>query len=296
MSPTLSTTKGINSTNITYNQNDASLMADWSATTGPNIGTFAKIETGDELCTWWTHLITCGLYWRHGDTARAQKHYALVRKCPQRILKNDLTLSIGLAFCTRKMCYDDTTKRNFRNMVWMHAEKAFAHVEKDYFGVSSLSRRRKSAAMVPVMQKLARGITYEWLMMSLLDIWNDQLSPSDPHWNQCAPSPLRKLYYSIFGKFSSLGDFCDPKKVLTFKLLGRALTGGNPITTWYMLKALLCHELDEEEESYTTPSAHYSKNQRLNNEDKLSFTSIKNDFHCQFGAIQRLRKDFFLLL
>lgn len=63
-----------------------------------------------------------------------------------------MTLSIGLAFCTRKMCYDDTTKRNFRDMVWMHAEKAFAYVEKDHFGLSGLLRRRKSSVMVSVME------------------------------------------------------------------------------------------------------------------------------------------------
>jgi len=66
-------------------------------------------------------------------------------------------------------------------------------------------------------------------------------------------------------------------------MLGRALTGGNPITTWYMLKALLSDD---------------SGKARINTSTTLVKSKDKgfqplHEFHCQFDVIQRLRKDFF---
>lgn len=74
---------------------------------------------------------------------------------------------------------------------------------------------------------------------------------------------------------------------MTFQLLGRALTGGNPISTWALLKALLYHDLDEEE-NMDYIDARFNKKKEKNN----IFSSNKNELHCHLGVMQRLRKDF----
>ncbi|KAI1731710.1 helix-loop-helix DNA-binding domain-containing protein [Ditylenchus destructor] len=244
-----------------------SCMADW------NDGAASK---GDEVCTWWTHLITCGLYWRHGDNAHAQQHYALVRKCPALLLNNNIALAVGLAFCTRKMCYDDSSKKNFTDLCWGHAQKSLSHLEKEDFPTM-----RHTSAIVSLMQKLVRGITYEWIMMSVLDIWNNKLT-DEPCWEQCAPSPMRRLYHTVFLQFTALGEYCDPKKVMTFKLLGRALTGGNPITTWYMLQSLFADNPTDDRKL---------KVANIKNKSKEANSLTK--FHSQFDVIRRLRRDFY---
>lgn len=54
--------------------------------------------------------------------------------------------------------------------------------------------------------------------------------------------------------------------------MGRALTAGNPLSTWYMLKSLLTQELDD--------------NDILKGKNRLARNS------CQFEVIRRIRKDF----
>jgi len=105
---------------------------------------------------------------------QAQKHYLIVRKCPQSLLTNDFALAVGMAFCTRKMCYDDRNKRNFTDMVWMHLLKSVAHFDR----ANPLSLRRRDAPRdrwsktTETIARLARKVGYQWILDSLLDIWH----------------------------------------------------------------------------------------------------------------------------
>lgn len=78
-------------------------------------------------------------------------------------------------------------------------------------------------------------------------------------------------------------------KVWTFRLLGRALSGGSPISTWYMLKALLIAE-----DSIVGEDQHHSAAATKEKPSKKQSNLLHNNdnFHCQFEVIQRLRKDF----
>ncbi|EGT36181.1 CBN-SBP-1 protein, partial [Caenorhabditis brenneri] len=64
-------------------------------------------RNGDACCTWWTHVLTCGIYWRSNKTELARQHYSLIRNCPPKILKDNLGLAVGHALCARKICIDD---------------------------------------------------------------------------------------------------------------------------------------------------------------------------------------------
>lgn len=71
---------------------------------------------GDELCTWWTHVFTCALYWKHSDNASAHKHYTVVRKCPRQLLNRFLDLFLFLTVNVPLKCY-----YNQRSVVWCTA-------------------------------------------------------------------------------------------------------------------------------------------------------------------------------
>uniref|UniRef100_A0A183CTH5 TPR_REGION domain-containing protein n=1 Tax=Globodera pallida TaxID=36090 RepID=A0A183CTH5_GLOPA len=100
------------------------------------------IAEGDELCAWWTYLVTGGLHWRHGDSVRAQRHYSLVRKFPRELAQNDLALAVGLAFCTRKMCFEDREKDTFAEVVVWHVRRANAHLKRDDWPTSGAGQSR----------------------------------------------------------------------------------------------------------------------------------------------------------
>ncbi|KAI6239168.1 BHLH domain-containing protein [Aphelenchoides fujianensis] len=185
---------------------------------------------GDELCTWWAHVITCGLYWKYGDNQRAQKHYALIRKCPKLLLNSNLALGLGMGLCTRKICNDDRSKKDFANMVWFHAKGAYAHVQREGWNA------RKSSSMATAMNTMVRCMTFDWILNSLLDVWQLTLDGKQLYWEQAAPSQMRRLYHEVLSDYRvSSRAGADRFKVLTFKLLGRLLDGANPLTTWKLL-------------------------------------------------------------
>lgn len=64
-----------------------------------------------------------------------------------------MALSIGLAFCTRKMCFDDRTKRNFTNIVWMHIQRSYSHLEKDNF--PKIIRESSSMVSIAEVKKIS---------------------------------------------------------------------------------------------------------------------------------------------
>jgi hypothetical protein len=178
-------------------------------------------------------MVTCALYWRHGDTMKAHKHYTVVRKCPKELLNNDLALAVGLAFCTRKMCYDDNDKKKFSEMTWVHIQKSFAHIKKD-----ETPQAKKSSTMSLIIHKLIRGVTYEWLLVSLLDVWHFQLTKDRPCWEQAAPSAVRRLYNDVYTQFKATNPEWNHEKLVAFKLLGRLLQGANPLVSYQLLKNL----------------------------------------------------------
>uniref|UniRef100_A0A1I7XHI1 BHLH domain-containing protein n=1 Tax=Heterorhabditis bacteriophora TaxID=37862 RepID=A0A1I7XHI1_HETBA len=50
---------------------------------------------GDSKCTWWTHVLTCALSWKHGSKEKAKKHYAVIRQCPKELLNKKRKITSG---------------------------------------------------------------------------------------------------------------------------------------------------------------------------------------------------------
>lgn len=50
------------------------------------------------------------------------------------------------------MCIDDRIKRNFTNMVWMHTQRSFSHLEKNNFP-KKLCQNSNSVKIVIVIIK-----------------------------------------------------------------------------------------------------------------------------------------------
>ncbi|KAI6177315.1 BHLH domain-containing protein [Aphelenchoides bicaudatus] len=235
-------------------------VSDWEASTKGR---------GDELCTWWAHLISCGLYWKFCDYSHAQKHYALIRKCPKPLLNSNLTLGIGMALCARKICHEDQKKKDFANMVWFHIKESFLYVRKE-----ELPNPRKTSTMALTTNQFIRSLTYEWLLNSMLDVWRLSLDPKSRYWEQQAPSQIRQLYREVLIDFGHSGNqSADRIKVLAFKLMFRLLDGANPIATWKLLSRQCSDLLDDSNQTIGVSLTQLEIIKRLRDDIKIASTA-----------------------
>uniref|UniRef100_A0A914HRC0 BHLH domain-containing protein n=1 Tax=Globodera rostochiensis TaxID=31243 RepID=A0A914HRC0_GLORO len=188
------------------------------------------IAEGDELCAWWTYLVTGGLHWRHGDSVRAQRHYSLVRKFPRELAQNDLALAVGLAFCTRKMCFEDREKDKFAEVVVWHVRRANAHLKRDDWPTMGRDRAGTLEGMLPrgkapdgsvsILKKKFRILCCQWLLCSLLDVWSFRFA----HCGLVAPLEVRRLYAEVMGRIGREGE-ANEEKMAMFRELGKTLCG-----------------------------------------------------------------------
>ncbi|KAK0417054.1 hypothetical protein QR680_012809 [Steinernema hermaphroditum] len=187
---------------------------------------------GDDLCSWWTHVTTCALYWKYGDTQRAQKHYAVVRKCPAQLLKNNLALAVGHAFCSRKLFNEDREKKDFSKVVWIHVRSAAEQLQK--IGGASGAPPSHAASHI---NKLMLSASYEWILVSLVELWQSELDDRMPYWEQTTAPPLKNLYRDLYRQYRAMAhaNVASRSKMAVFEITSRMINGANPLTTWRTL-------------------------------------------------------------
>ncbi|CAI5445179.1 unnamed protein product [Caenorhabditis angaria] len=184
-------------------------------------------RNGDACCTWWTHVLTCGIYWRNGKNDLARKHYSLIRKCPDVILKDALGLAVGHALCARKICIEDRESSKVSQFVCMHTKKSLESLR-----LYSVSR---TPGIVNAIQEGVRRMAYEWIMSSLLDAWRTNLFTSKPYWIQTfkGHSIFSTLYQEAYNHYSLIhGNRGDCWRLFVYELTCRMLNGANPQATW----------------------------------------------------------------
>ncbi|TKR77901.1 hypothetical protein L596_018795 [Steinernema carpocapsae] len=187
---------------------------------------------GDDLCSWWTHVVTCALYWKYSDSQRAQKHYTVVRKCPGQLLKNNLALAVGHAFCSRKLFNEDREKKDFSKVVWIHVRSAAEQLQKISGAHSSPSSHAASH-----INRLMLAASYEWVLVSLVELWQSELNNQKPYWEQSAPAPLKNLYRDTYRQYRAMAhvNTGSKNKMAVFDITSRMINGANPLTTWQTL-------------------------------------------------------------
>ncbi|KAK5986197.1 hypothetical protein GCK32_010884, partial [Trichostrongylus colubriformis] len=185
------------------------------------------LTEGDAMCTWWTHVFTCALFWKQRIPEKAKPHYAVVRRCPPELLNNPLALAVGHAFCCRKLCIDDRDNVNFGKFVFVHSRKALEQLRT--------ACARDGAPEVSQLQDTLRRLAYEWVMSSLLDAWRQDLEPQIPYWCQKPQADYRTLYQEACNHYTHLqlhGGGERGSRLAAYQLTSRMLNGANPLHTW----------------------------------------------------------------
>ncbi|KAK6746397.1 hypothetical protein RB195_012478 [Necator americanus] len=185
------------------------------------------LTEGDALCTWWTHVFTCALFWKQGMREKAKQHYAVVRRCPDELLNSPLALAVGHAFCSKKLCADDRDSANFGKFVLIHSRKALEQLRLAY--------TREAAPEVAHLQDALRRLAYEWVMSSLLDAWRQNLESGKPYWCQHITEDYRTLYQEACNHYTHIqlhGGGERGSRLTTYQLTSRMLNGANPLYTW----------------------------------------------------------------
>jgi hypothetical protein len=191
-------------------------------------------QSSDEMCIWWTNLLTCALYWKIGDRSQAQQRYALVRNCPKQLLSNDLSLALGHAFCCRKLCIEDQSNKHYQQLVWIHCTKARRHLQ--------------SSLINDAISDCVRMLAFDWMLNSLLDVWQNQLDTALPYWSQPAAQPLLQLYHAVLDDYRRVVKVTDDtrsSRLMLLELYSRMMSACNPVVTYRLLLQYATKNTDE---------------------------------------------------
>uniref|UniRef100_A0A1I7U531 BHLH domain-containing protein n=1 Tax=Caenorhabditis tropicalis TaxID=1561998 RepID=A0A1I7U531_9PELO len=197
-------------------------------------------RNGDACCTWWTHVLTCGIYWRSNKTELARQHYSLIRNCPPKILTDSLGLAVGHALCARKICIDDRDSPKVSQYVCIHTKKSLESLR--LFSTSS-----RTSGVVSGIQEGTRRMAYEWIMNSLLDAWRTNISSSKPYWTQSfkGQSTFSTLYQEAYNHYAVINETRgDCWRLFVYELTCRMLNGANPQATWSGVRRVRSTKMD----------------------------------------------------
>lgn len=197
-------------------------------------------RNGDACCTWWTHVLTCGIYWRSNKNELARQHYSLIRNCPPKILTDNLGLAVGHALCARKICIDDRDSPKVSQYVCIHTKKSLESLR--LFSTSS-----RASGVVSGIQEGTRRMAYEWIMNSLLDAWRSNLFASKPYWTQSfkGQSTFSTLYQEAYNHYAIInGTRGDCWRLFVYELTCRMLNGANPQATWSGVRRVRSTKMD----------------------------------------------------